>query len=170
MTNKNIKLDFIKKLNDTQMKKLIMLTIIKHDQEKYTHTAASFSSMNDFIYSFDELDENIEKHNDYIIVKIFSQKSCPDLIYEYLINDFSMLIIEAPYSFEFSNYDELLQMFMTSEFGNVYTESLYQKRIEDALREKNRLDSYSRDYIQSMQNSINNSNKPKNKLKRFLRI
>lgn len=151
---------FIKNLTEEEIKELIAYCLIEHDTQNMTHFMLWFNSIDDIKYRI--LDSR--ERNEYKVIEFTLERHLNNIIHpsEILINDFSMILIEAPYSFKYCNMDIILHMYLTKKFGEDYTQELFNKRLKDAEIERKTLNAFSSDHLNNIWSKLENT-KPKQK-------
>ncbi len=156
---------FVSKLNDNEIKELIAYCLTEYDMKHLTHNMALFNSMDDIKYRFFGLDESRNYPKEYAVIEFALDSRFNRIIQptDILINDYSMILIEAPFSLKFSNMDYVLQMYLTNKFGNEYTNELFNKRVMDAEIERKKLNSISSNFIKDISSKIEKDKTQKQK-------
>ncbi len=127
---------FLKRLSEHQLKELIILCGKAENLAEFER----IQSLDDINLQLPDLKEEWDLGN-YLYINAYIGKIFP-LFEAYELNDFEMKECTGYYKKE---YDELLRKYLTRQFGEEYIEYLLNKRVCDAMEEKQKLISYYHD-------------------------
>lgn len=124
---------FLKKLNDNQLKELILLCG-KHEKiDKFER----IQSLNDINLQLPTKKEEWDL-GEYLHINVYIGPELP-LFQTYDLNDFEMIECSG---WSKQRYNELLKEYLTIQFGEEYIEHLFNKHVSDAMKEKQALTDY----------------------------
>lgn len=146
--NYNTKI-YLEKLSEEQMKELIILGLIECDSDDNQDYLRKCNSLEDI--SIQPTPREDWNEGDRIFVQTHVGSQIPYIPY-FTINDFSMVIHDGIWK---KNLDEVLHIYLASQFGEEYVNYLFSSRVAEAEKEKEHLTTDASKTFAKMKDSCN---------------